>query len=187
MKLRPYDDQSKRWHKVCKHVFDTRERWWEILDGIEAWHRAWTVLRAAGCFGQPDGHLNCSKDAKTLETVSDHHDAWLAAAERAVDDAKEMGLVFPNQHPERAVYVGNAGVLVVLARGKHFVTCFRPGGFGSGVPPARATQLGIDYAERRTPPGWARRAGVRRASRRASLHTGSQQAAPRDEEPDHET
>lgn len=158
MKLYPYPKRTERWRKVVKHVFNIAERWWEVFGDLASWQRDWTTLRATGCFHQDEGHLVIRGDA---ERVADqNHDAWLAAAERAVDQALAAKRDYATESWDKRCYVGDDGVTVYASNRWHLITCFRPGRVGSRISPAQR----LDHA--------TRRAAVRRCQRRASLGQG---------------
>ncbi len=158
MKLHPYPKRAERWRKVLKHVFNNAERWWEVFGDLMTWQRDWTILRATGCFHQDEGHLAIRGDA---ERVADqNHDGWLAAAERAIDQALAARRVYPTESWDKRCYVGDDGVTVYASNGWRLVTCFRPGQGGSRISAAQR----LDHAKRR--------AAVRRCQRRASLGQG---------------
>ena len=159
MKLKPYTQISERWRKVCKHVFNSAERWWDIFGDFQIWHADWTALRVAGCLHQEDGHLQIANRADAREVADRNHDLWLAAAERAVDQAKQARHVYPTKRPDRACYIGDKGVTVYVSQDGSLVTCFRPWVGGSRGTASQQTERAVE------------RAAVRRSHRRASLET----------------
>ena len=163
MKLLPYPSRDERWRKTCKHVFNQHERWWEIFGDLPKWQQDWTTLRARGVFHREEGHLAIAGDARAEAVADRNHDAWLAAADRASDEARAAGRV-SDDGPGRRCYIGDAGVVVIVARGWSLVTCYRPGGGRS-----------------RTTDQERVRGAVRRQARRASLQ------ATRVRHPDKET
>ena len=170
MKLHPYPRRSERWRKVCKHVFDHAERWWEIYGDLPAWQRDWSTLRATGCFHLPEGHQAIAGHPAAESVADQHHDAWLAAAERAADQARAADEVYPNPEPDRVTYVGTGGVTVVVASGQHLVTCYRARWGGELIPLEEWTRRAVALARQKS--GLFERAAVRRAARRASLGSG---------------
>lgn len=160
MKLRPYTDVPERRRKVLKHVFLSRgERWWTLLEGFVAWGRDWNALRASGAL-QPEGHRVAERVSSAAEVLDRNHEGWLGRAEQAVDQGRAARRVYPAGSPGRAAYVGDHGVVAIVA-GDHLVTCFRPGLLRSRDDEAETLRR-VDERVRR-------RAGVRRATRRASL------------------
>lgn len=159
MKLRPYADVRKRHYKVCKHVFNKDERWWEVSGDLLRWHRDWIVLNAAGAVRDPKTELQ----GRAAEVADRNHESWLGAAEAACDQAIRSGRVWPEGN--RVSYIGDAGLRVIVAPGSALVTCFRSGGGRSRVTDQERVEQGVAKASR----GWTSRAAVRRLKRHASL------------------
>ena len=157
MNLTPYPKAELRWQKVCKHVFNHAERWWEVFGGLDAWQADWTTLRAAGCVhGPPDGHLRVADSPGLVDLVERHHLHWFEAAKLACDQATARGDVFVSG-PRTRCFVGDLGVTVYVAAPRYLKTCFRPAPLrGRGRPPEQRQRENV-------------RAAVRRARRRASL------------------
>lgn len=129
MRLRPYPDITERWRKVCKHVFQPGEGWGMIFGDLKSWQTDWNGLRVAGVVHNPNGHLVAQAHVGVRQILDRNHVSWLAAAERAVDEAIEAKRVFRDEEdPARVRYVGEKGVFVVVGGGQHLVTCFRPRG-----------------------------------------------------------
>ncbi len=157
MHLTPYPKAELRWLKVCKHVFDPTERWWEVYGGLDAWQSDWTTLRAAGCVhGPPDGHLRVATAPGLVELIERHHVHWFEAAKAACAEATAGGRVIATG-PDTRCFVGDLGVTVYVAGAHYLKTCFRPAPLrGRGQPPEQRRRENL-------------RAAVRRARRRASL------------------
>lgn len=165
MKLHPYPTLEKRRHKVFKHVFDHRERWWEVFGDLNSWHEQYTVLRGLGCFAE--GWEKAVGDDSGEAALDTTHDAWFDAAEQACDEAVASRRVYPSDKG-RSCYVGDAGVTVYASTSRHLATCFRPSQcLGSRLSMTEVTERVDAWAKRKT--GFAQRAAVRRAERRASL------------------
>jgi len=171
MKLNAYPKLDQRRHKVFKHVYDHRERWWEIFDDLPTWHEKYSVLRALGCYGDAAG-WRLAEGNDTAEGILDHsHSAWLGSAEVACDQAVSSARVYPSGR-DRSAYVGDLGVVVHCAPGAHLVTCFRPRQcLGSALDEMEVTERADAYVRRRT--NFSLRAGVRRSVNRASLDVGA--------------
>lgn len=160
MKLTPYPDVRMRWYKVCKHVFNKDERWFDVFRDIERWHADWKVLNAAGAVKDPTVDLQ----GRAVEVADRNHASWLGAAEAACEEAIRSQRVWPDG--DRVSYIGDAGVHVVVAPGSALVTCFRPGGGRSRVTDEERVEKGVAKASQ----GWTPRAAVRRGQRRSSLN-----------------
>lgn len=174
MKLVPYPYRAKRLEKVVRHWFSTGERWWEIADGdLVAWTRDWRAIRVTGAFATPKGWLLIEEGSDADARAAAAHERWMAAAERACDEATSRRTVFPAE--DRVCYVGEGGVTVITAGGRKLVTCFRP--VPSAVrrhqDPDAFDRLALDRAWRRS--GLHRRQAVRNQSRRASLLADTQE------------
>lgn len=167
MTLIPYSNLALRWRKVCKHVFDPQERWWDVFGDLATWAADWNRLRAACCLDGAEGALRAEGSEAAQEVLARNHDGWVGAAERAVAQARAVGRVFP-QDRDKALYVGEQGVTVVVAAG-HLVTCYRPGGGSARLDDAARTEIAARKAAGKVPEGWQTRAAVRRPLRRASL------------------
>jgi len=173
--LTPYGDRALRWRKVLKHVFLPGERWWEVFDDLDAWHRGWRVLQGAGCFAAEEGWRATEGSPDAARVLDAYHSRWLAAAGQACDEALAAGRVYPTSRRGRSCYVGEGGVTVYAADGGHLVTCFRPAQTtGSRLSPEASAWLADQRARRRS--RFSSRAAVRRAARRASLGAGSAHA-----------
>jgi hypothetical protein len=160
MKLRPYPTLAERRRKALKHVFlFWREAWWALLGGMEAWTWDRRALDMSGALN-PEGHLLAPTKALVATVLDRNHAGWLQRAEEAVDEARAAGRVYDDPLPGRKVYVGDRGVTVVVAR-SDLGTCFRPNALREEGRDDEALRLAVDRA--------CRRAGVRRATRRASL------------------
>lgn len=158
MKLVPYADLAYRRAKVIKHVFHTRERWWDVFSGLHAWTQDWNALRVAGVIHAADPP-QAAHDIEEAHPVCDrNHGLWLAASESACDEALRAARVV-EQADGRHAYIGDQGIYVVVAR-SHLVTSFRVGPPGSRVPDRERATLAMRRARRR---------GVRFAQGRASL------------------
>lgn len=161
MKLTPYSSEEARHHKVLKHVFlSLKERWWELLDGLVTWQADHTTLRAARCLDNHGDTLRSRLDDTTREVLERNHSGWLHAAEQACNEGRNAQRVYPGKSPDEAVYIGNAGVQVVVAKNRFLVTCYRPGNHSSRVGDTERTRQADARAKRR--------AGVRRRTRYAS-------------------
>lgn len=170
MKLVPYERRSLRWKKVVKHVFDKRERWWEITGDFPGWSRDWNLLRAHGALDEPEGYLVCGREQPPLEVVGRNHERWHGAAEVACDEARDAGRVYPTPEPGKACYVGERGVTVYVARGEHLATCFRPRrSVGVRLSMDESTRRADQRARAMVPAGWDLRRAQRDATRRADL------------------
>lgn len=158
MKLRPYPKPAKRWLKVCKHVFNKKERWWEVHGDLETWAADWNQLRVAGCIdtSTPDAHLEVARSERLLDLITRRHDQWLQAAEAACDHALASGRVLESG-PDTRCFVGHWGVTVYVAPGNALKTCFRP------LEPLRRGASPASQSAQ------AYRRAVRKAERRASL------------------
>ncbi|MCK6525876.1 hypothetical protein L6R49_31115 [Myxococcota bacterium] len=127
-RLQPYGDITKRQHKVVKHVFGTKERWWDVLDGLIAWRGDWDTLRVAGCFNVPveEVYAVVVEHPGAEAVLRARHEDWLAAASTAAAQAQAAGggRVRP-QHDGRRLLIGDQGVVAVVAGGYRLVTCWR--------------------------------------------------------------
>lgn len=157
MKIQPYASRTMRWRKVLKHVFNPGEAWWQVFGQLAAWHEDWTKLRTVGVSNREGHHLLVAERPIAVEVLDRNHDAWLAAAERAVDEAILARRVQRDDARARYRYRGRLGVLVVTSRTNHLITCFR----------ARVHRRAIAGAP--TSGRQNERAAVRRDQRGASL------------------
>jgi hypothetical protein len=165
MSLNPYRSVAQRRYKVWKHVFDQRERWWEVYGSLPAWSQDWNRLRAAGCDRSEAGGERAKVDPNVVDILDSNHEAWFSEAQRAFVYAQDKGQVFPTRKPSTYCYVGEAGVKVyAVPRDAALVTCFRPVVVGSRI--SGAPSLALAYERERTR---AERAAVRRAVRGASM------------------
>ena len=172
MKLHPYPEVARRRRKVLKHVFDHRERWWEIFGDLSSWHEEYTVLRGLGCIA--DGWERAVGDASGEGVLDANHARWLGAAETACDEALAAQRVYPSD-AGRTCYIGQDGVTVYTSDTQHLATCFRPSQcVGSRRSANEVTQRADARGRRRS--GIAQRAAVRRASRRTSLSSDGNSA-----------
>lgn len=149
MKLRPYASVSERWRKVCKHVFDPSERWWDMFGDLESWQRDWTILRSVGCFHHEDGFRLIGGHPEAEAVAARNHEAWLAAAEAAIDQARAALRVYPTEDLLRICYIGDRGVTVIVGDDGNLATCFRSGGGGSRVTDAARVRGAVRRARRR--------------------------------------
>lgn len=172
MKLSPYNDLTKRRKKVLKHVFNLPERWWEVYGDLFSWNKDWNSLRGEGCFNGPDGH-SAVAESNTAQTLLDqHHERWLAAAERACDEARARHTVYPDGKAHRVCYVGADGVFVVATDRAILVTCYRPGRGHPMSGEERAARVAEKTAAKRLSTT-NDRAAVRRGHQRASLNAAA--------------
>ena len=137
MTLTPYPDVTLRRVKVLKHVFSTEERWWLVLDGLQAWRDDWDALRVVGCFnGPPEESSAAVENHAEAETVlTRRHEDWLQAASLAVIEARATGGERVHRTPDgHERLIGDLGVVVVVAGGSRLVTCWRePDGASAAV------------------------------------------------------
>ena len=166
MKLTPYRDVEKRWFKVCKHVFNPGEGWWDVLGDLAGWTKDWHALRVVGCFNGADGYRVLAEHLDARVVADRNHSSWIEVAERSCDEALLHGHVYNARERGRRCYVGDAGVVVIVAPGDNLVTCFRPK-WPSGMPPEARLARAVERAEARY--GLPLRAAVRRNARQASL------------------
>lgn len=127
MTLKPHQNKLTGWLKVHKHVFEQkREQWWELLDGLAAWQADWTCLRVVGCFNVPLEERPVLSEAAPLAAavMERRHAEWFAVAARAVEMALKTGLVF-DCGGDRRQYIGEDGVVVVVAGYNQLITCYR--------------------------------------------------------------
>lgn len=157
MKLKSYPEISERWRKVLKHVFAPTERWWDVFGSLESWQQDWTKLRATGCFHLEEGYRAIDGKPEAEAVANRNHDAWLAAAERAVDEAFVSKNWRMEARGDRMCFVGDRGVQVIATRSQHLVTCFRPGGGSSRLSDADRVATVLS------------RSAIRRDKRRSSL------------------
>lgn len=170
MNLIPYPSIDTRDDHVFRHVFEPRERWWEVFGDLETWHRDWSTLRSLGCFGDARGWRLAAVAPGGRAVLDTNHTAWLGAAETACIQAEHGRRVFPTENG-RTCYVGDGGVTVYVARRGHLVTCFRPAMcVGSRRTPPESTSLAMARVVAGAPDSL--RAAVRRLARRASLSIG---------------
>lgn len=160
MRLVPYPSLEQRWKKVHKHVFNPGERWWELVGSLETWTLEWNALRAIGFFNGHEAWRLAGTDPSARAIVERWHDLWLEAACRAVDQAAARRQVSP-EPGGRTSYVGDKGVVVIVANRDHLVTCFK----------VVDAAIHSDRASERT--------AVRRQDRRASLVAGGTLRTPR--------
>lgn len=116
----PYPNVTARHHKVRKHVFNARERWFEQGPGLEAWAADWHRLRG---FGLLDPELPVPTRSEAAAILDRWHAVWVEAAGHAVDQARAAGRVV--RDGDRELLVGDGGVFVVVAEGRRLVTCFK--------------------------------------------------------------
>lgn len=162
MRLTPYPSRDLRWFKVCKHVFDHRERWWEVYGDLGAWQRDWTRFRSGGALPASDRTVPAiAADPALGEQADRHHIHWFEAAQSACTQADQDGWVLDTDRADTRCYIGNDGTTVYVVRGHHLRTCFRP---ARAVGARRTAEQARDAAHRR-----ASRSAVRRFQRRASL------------------
>jgi hypothetical protein len=145
MTLKPHRNKLTGWLKVHKHVFEQkREQWWELLDGLAAWQTDWTCLRVVGCFNVPLVERPVLSEAAPLAAavMERRHAEWFDVATSAVSEAIKRSQVFPQENHRRQ-YIGEDGVVVVVAGHNQLVTCFRnPQGTAAAVRAAtRLTSL----------------------------------------------
>lgn len=165
MRLTPFASLATRREKVFKHVFDHRERWWEIFGDLATWHEESSALRGLGCY--LEGWERVLGDARGEAIMDGAHEPWLRAAERACDEAMATGRVYPADEG-RLSYVGELGVTVIATMSHELVTCYRPSNcLGSRRSPREVVARADEKARRRS--GYFARAAVRRHHRRASL------------------
>lgn len=136
MTLKPHQNKLTGWLKVHKHVFEQRwERWWELLNGRDGWEQDRRCLSAAGCFKVPlEDRPAVSKGEPLAAAVMERrHTEWFDVATSAVSEAIQKRQVFP-QDNRRRQYIGEDGVVVVVAGYNQLVTCFRdPRGTAAAV------------------------------------------------------
>lgn len=164
MTLKPYPSVELRRYKVWKHVFDHHERWWEVYGTLVGWAADWNTLRGMGCDRSELGgeRARCAPAAAPL--LAAHHEAWLAAATRAVEEASRHGHVYATDRREVHCHVGALGVTVYATwRERALVTCFRPLVLAARRREADPADLAQGRARARS-----ERAAVRRATRGAS-------------------
>lgn len=168
MKLTPYPDLKMRWEKVLKHVFQRGEAWWEVFGDKAAWHADRDTLRRLGILHTSNHRLSGDVTGAAREILDRNHAAWLAAAQRACEQALAKNRVVWDDKSRKATYVGDLAVLVVATRGGNLVTCFRPSMHNnSGIGPR------LDRALHKM-----ERAAVRRQERRASVDRALPKAPP---------
>lgn len=177
MNLTPYPKPEMRRFKVCKHVFDHRERWWEVFGDLVSWNHDWHALRGGGAIPASDGTAGALDAVPPLAArVDAHHERWVEAASRACDQAIAAGRVLPADGERTRCYVGDDGVTVYVARGHFLRTCFRPArAVGARRTAAQAADRAFGRAKSR-----ANRSAVRRSLRRPSLL--SENTPPGDQE-----
>ena len=165
MSLQPYPNLAMRRYKVWKHVFEHRERWWEVYGSLPAWAEDWNRLRGLGCDRTDLGAGRAMGDPAAAPLLTAHHDRWFDAACRAVDEALATGRVYSTDRTDVRCHVGHLGVTVYVARhGPSLVTCFRPLVLAARRRAEDPAALAGDRARAKS-----ERAGVRRAARGASL------------------
>jgi len=180
MKLVPYASIAERRRKVLKHVFDHRQRWWEVIyDGdLLAWHAPYTALRGVGCLAE--GWQRALDHPAALAIIDEHHEHWLTAATQACEQALAEGRVYPDG--DRLCFIGELGVTVYVAplddgdgddpdgesSRTALVTCFRPACATWSRLDADEATIAADRRAR-TRSGYFARASVRRRARRTSL------------------
>ena len=184
MSLVPYPDPERRWEKVCRHVFAPAERWWEIFGTLTSWHADWSTLRGQGCFNGPGAWVRAGADASVRDVAERNHAEWFTAANRACEEARESGPVYPTEDTNRVCFIGENGVTVYVARERFLATCFRPRGcVGLNQPASETTERATKRAAARVPTGWHGRAAVRRQHRRASLQAqGRRHRSPQEDQ-----
>ncbi|GDX83833.1 hypothetical protein LBMAG42_56440 [Deltaproteobacteria bacterium] len=165
MSLNPYPSIELRRYKVWKHVFDQRERWWEVYGSLRSWTESWNSLLAAGCDRSEQGGERAKVEPAAATLLAENHDAWFSEAVRAFAYAQTTNRVYPTRKASTLCYVGEAGVTVyAVTRVSALVTCYRPCVLGARI--SSEPTLALAYERERTR---AQRAAVRRAERGASM------------------
>lgn len=162
--LRPLPRLEARRQKVALHYFKALEAWWEVSDqSREEWSRDHRLLDEGGAL-RPGGWLEVEDRPVLVEAFDRAHRSWFTVAQQTF----ETGEAYVHREPAKRFYVGNAGVLAVVAapdEDPRLVTSFRP------EPPIPGNPVG-DSATRaylgKSSRGAFRRAAVRRIVRGAS-------------------
>lgn len=162
--LRPLPRLDTRRTKVALHYFDRVEAWWEVSEqSREEWSEDHRLLAEGGAL-DAGGWLEVESRPALVEAFDRGHRCWFATARQAF----ETGEAYLHQDAAQRYYVGNAGVLAVVAdpdEDPRLVTSFRP------KPPVPGNPVGdsatLAYLKK-TSRGAFRRAAVRRIVRGAS-------------------
>ncbi len=157
--LRPLPRLDARRQKVALHYFRPLEAWWEVSEQArEEWSADHRLLEEGGAL-RPGGWLEVDNRPVLVDALDRTHGFWFTVARQTF----ETGEAYVHPEPAKRFYVGNAGVLAVVAAPDEdpcLVTSFRP------APPVPGNPVG-DRATRGYL-GAFRRAAVRRIARGAS-------------------
>lgn len=160
--LRPLPHLDARRQKIALHYFRPVEAWWEVSEQArEEWSADHRLLDEGGAL-RAGGWLEVDDRPALAEGLDRAHGFWFTVARQTF----ETGEAYVHRDPVKRFYVGNAGVLAVVAapdEAPRLVTSFRPD------PPIAGNSVG-DRATRAYlgSLGAVRRAAVRRIVRGAS-------------------
>jgi hypothetical protein len=103
---------DRRREKVARHYFNPREAWWEVSDHArEEWSSDHRLLDEAGALGS-GGWMDVDRSPAAARTLDRAHDRLVRHGRAR---PSRPGTQHLHEEPAKRYYVGEAGVLAVIA------------------------------------------------------------------------